>query len=215
MHRRCILHRLTDTVVHHLLTVAVIGETAVCAVVRISPSLVIAIYGVRIRLKTLRILYQTRQIRLKCRSKTRLLTHLLESNVIPRFIGNDVGKSRTRRIGAHSVLYLTVLEGIVGLGNINPMRMESLTAAIGIADNHLHASLLCKFPKILLHSILREAIPYSQHTHDAVLRQKPLPHGGRKFRLRLNTKATTNKQYPINESLHYSLLFSPPSLRGS
>ena len=35
-------------------------------------------------------------------------------------------------IGAHTILHLAVLKGVVCLRDINPMRMEALTAAIGV-----------------------------------------------------------------------------------
>ena len=139
-------HYFAIAVVLTLIGFAVVGKATMCAVMRVSPGLVVAIDGIGICLQILRVLYQIGQIRLEGRGETRLLTHLLEGNVVPRLVCNDVGKRRARRIGAFAVLHLAVFEGIVGLRDVNPVRLESLTTTIGIADNHLHTSLLCQFP---------------------------------------------------------------------
>ena len=74
-------------------------------------------------------------------------------------------------VGAASVHNLAVFEGVIRLRDINPVRLEALTSAVSIADDHLHASLVSQFPEVLLYGILRETIAYGKHTHNAVLGQ--------------------------------------------
>ena len=168
MHRHGILYRLADAVVHHFLPIAVIGKAAMRTVVGVSPCLMVAVNGIGVSLQPLCILYEISQVRLEGCGESRLLAHLLNRDVLPGLVGNDVGKGSTWSVSASSVLDLAVLEGVVRLRHVYPVRLEALAAAVGIADNHLHACLLCQFPKVLLHGILREAVADSQHTDDAV-----------------------------------------------
>ena len=139
------LHGIPDcpanAVVHHLLTIAIVGKTAMSAFARIGPRLVETIRGFGIDLQALSILYKVGKVWLESAGQTRLLTHLLEGDILPWLVLYDVGKSRPRFIATTAILHLTVLEGIVGLRYVHPMRMKTLSATIGIADNHLNACL--------------------------------------------------------------------------
>ena len=92
MRLKSILNCLTNTVIHDFLTVSIVRETSMSAVVRVSPRLMIAITGIRIRLQTLCILNEIGQVRLKRGCETRLLTHLLEGDIAPRLVGYDARK---------------------------------------------------------------------------------------------------------------------------
>ena len=139
------LHGIPDcpanAVVHHLLTIAIVGKAAMGAFARIGPRLVETIRGIGIGLQALSILYKMGKVRLESAGQTRLLTHLLEGDILPGLVLYDVGKSRPRLVGATTALHLAILEGVVDLRHVHPMRMKALSATIGVADNHLYACL--------------------------------------------------------------------------